>query len=86
VLPPQWALGWNQCRWGYENTDDLSHVVNNYSYYNLPLDTQWSDIDWMQDYRDFTFDPVNFEYLPSFVEDLHKKNMHYIPIIDAGVA
>jgi alpha-glucosidase (family GH31 glycosyl hydrolase) len=20
VLVPQWALGWNQCRWGYTNT------------------------------------------------------------------
>ena len=23
VLTPQWALGWNQCRWGYRNTSDL---------------------------------------------------------------
>jgi len=20
VLIPQWALGWNQCRWGYNTT------------------------------------------------------------------
>jgi len=23
VMIPQWALGWNQCRWGYNNTDEL---------------------------------------------------------------
>lgn len=47
---------------------------------------QWSDIDYMQDYRDFTFDPVRYEGLPYFVEDLHLKGMHYVPIIDAGIA
>jgi len=20
VLTPQWALGWNQCKWGYKST------------------------------------------------------------------
>ena len=47
VLIPQWALGWNQCKWGYENTDDLRWNVGNYSENDLPLDTQWNDIDWM---------------------------------------
>jgi alpha-glucosidase (family GH31 glycosyl hydrolase) len=23
VLTPQWALGWHQCRWGYNSTDEL---------------------------------------------------------------
>jgi alpha-glucosidase (family GH31 glycosyl hydrolase) len=23
VLVPQWALGWNQCRWGYNSTEEL---------------------------------------------------------------
>ena len=39
VLTPQWALGWNQCRWGYKNTDDLKGVVANYAKFNIPLDT-----------------------------------------------
>jgi alpha-glucosidase (family GH31 glycosyl hydrolase) len=86
VLPPQWALGWHQCRWGYRSTEELAWVVGNYSAQNLPLDTQWSDIDWMQDYRDFEFDPDHYASLSSFVDGLHNKNMHYIPIVDAGIA
>lgn len=86
VLIPQWALGWNQCRWGYNDTDALKAVVKGYSDAKIPLDTQWSDIDWMQDYRDFAYDEVNFKDLPDFISDLHSKDMHYIPIIDAGVA
>jgi alpha-glucosidase (family GH31 glycosyl hydrolase) len=41
----------------------------------------------MNNYQDFVFDPVNFKDLPDFVKDLHEnKTMHYIPIIDAGLA
>jgi len=86
VLTPQWALGWHQCRWGYNTTDALKEVVANYSAAGIPLDTQWSDIDYMKDYRDFTYDKVNFDGLGDFVKDLHDKQMHYIPIIDAGIA
>jgi alpha-glucosidase (family GH31 glycosyl hydrolase) len=41
----------------------------------------------MENYRDFTVDPVNFADLGDFVEELHsKKHMRYIPIIDAGIS
>jgi alpha-glucosidase (family GH31 glycosyl hydrolase) len=86
VVTPQWALGWSQCRWGYKTLDDLKAVVANYSLYNLLLDTQWSDIDYLDNYEDFTYDPVNFAGLGDFVKDLHTKGLHYVPIIDAGVA
>jgi alpha-glucosidase (family GH31 glycosyl hydrolase) len=86
VLIPVWALGWNQCKWGYNDTAALQAVVDGYANDKLPLDTQWSDIDWMNNYQDFVHDPVNFKDLPEFVNSLHEKNMHYIPIIDAGIA
>jgi alpha-glucosidase (family GH31 glycosyl hydrolase) len=86
VVIPQWALGWNQCKWGYNDTDALKTVVQGYADSGIPLDTQWSDIDWMLNYQDFVHDPVNFKDLPEFVSSLHENNMHYIPIIDAGLA
>jgi alpha-glucosidase (family GH31 glycosyl hydrolase) len=86
VLVPQWSLGWSQCRWGYKDLDTLKEVVKNFTDYNLPLDTQWSDIDYLDKYRDFTYDQVNFNGLGDFVNDLHSKGMQYIPIMDAGIA
>lgn len=46
-------------------------MVQNYSDYNLPLDTMWTDIDYMDAYKDFTIDPVNFGGLGEFVDVLH---------------
>jgi alpha-glucosidase (family GH31 glycosyl hydrolase) len=86
VLTPQWALGWHQCKWGYATLDEVKEVVHNYTLNNLPLDTQWSDIDYLDRYRDFTYDPVNYAGLGDFVKYLHSENLHYIPIIDAGIA
>mmetsp|Transcript_43925 Transcript_43925/g.42451 ORF Transcript_43925/g.42451 Transcript_43925/m.42451 type:complete len:99 (+) Transcript_43925:526-822(+) len=85
-MPPIYALGWNQCRWGYEDTADLQDVVAGYEDNGIPLDVQWSDIDYMFNYRSFTVDQSRFADLGTFVDDLHTKGMHYVPIVDAGIA
>jgi alpha-glucosidase len=40
----------------------------------------------MNNYENFVHDPINFKDLPDFVSSLHENRMHYIPIIDAGLA
>lgn len=88
LLPPFWGLGWNQCKYGYQNTTVLENVYNNYNASNFPLDVLWSDIDHMYKYRDFTYDS-NGSYigLDTFIKDkLHADNRKYVPIIDAGIA
>ena len=86
VLIPQWGLGWHQCRWGYNTTQALRDVVNNYNISNIPLDVIWSDIDYLDSYRDFTYDPVKFADLPDFINMQHASGRHYVPILDAGIA
>lgn len=86
VLVPQWTLGWSQCKWGYKNLDELNTTVQQYAAHDIPLETQWADIDYLDDYKDFTFDPVSFKGLGDFVDELHAKNMRFVPIMDAGVA
>ena len=60
--------------------------MQNYAANQLPLDVQWVDIDYMQSYRDFTYDPKNFANLPSIVDEIHKLNVKFVPIVDFGVA
>jgi len=40
----------------------------------------------MEDYKNFVVDPVNFGDLGQFVKNLTTDNLHYIPIVDAGIA
>eukprot|EP00117_Sycon_ciliatum_P005047 scpid16314/ scgid9155/ Sucrase-isomaltase, intestinal; Sucrase; Isomaltase len=85
-MVPMWLLGWNQSRYGYKDTAALEAVVSNYKKAGIPLDTMWSDIDYLSSYEDFTIDQTNYSGLGKFVTFLHGQGQHYIPIIDAGIA
>lgn len=64
----------------------MKDVVGNYSEYNFPLDAQWTDIEYMLNYRNFEFDPDRYAGLPDFVDEIHKNGIHYVPMIDAGIS
>jgi alpha-glucosidase (family GH31 glycosyl hydrolase) len=60
-------------------------VVEEYRYNEIPIDTIWSDIDYMDHYNDFTVDVRKFD--PSELNQwLIQERLHYVPIIDAGIA
>lgn len=44
-------------------------------------DTQVTDIDYMEDNKDFTYDKVTFSGLPEFVQDLHDHGQKYVIIL-----
>ncbi|KAK3612142.1 hypothetical protein CHS0354_031217 [Potamilus streckersoni] len=80
-MPPYWALGYNLCRWGYNNDRNLKAVINRMRQLQIPYETQWSDIDYMKDKLDFTYDKQNFADLPNIVDDLHSHGQRYVVIL-----
>ena len=52
-IPPLWAFGYGQSRWGYESEDDVREVVKRYRDLDIPLDSVYLDIDYMERYKDF---------------------------------
>ena len=84
-VPPVWAFGYGQSRWGYKNAEDIREVNRRYKELGIPLDMIYMDIDYMQDYKDFTVNPERFPDFKKFVEEMRADGIHLIPIIDAGV-
>jgi alpha-glucosidase (family GH31 glycosyl hydrolase) len=87
MMPAYWSLGFHNCKYGYSNISEVESVVKGYQEAQIPLDTQWFDIDYMQSWRDFTYDSLNFPVaqVKSFVDNLHTQGMHFVPIIDPGI-
>jgi len=84
-LPPKWGMGYIQSRWGYATEEDLRAVVRGHRERHIPLDTVSMDIDYMEDYKDFTWDPAKFPNLSSLTADFAADHIRVMPIIDAGV-
>lgn len=84
-IPPKWAFGYQQSRWGYKNEADIREVAREYKEKNLPLDAIYMDIDYMERFKDFTVDKEAFPNLEGLVEEMKSEHIHLVPIIDAGV-
>ena len=84
-IPPFWAFGYGQSRWGYKTEEDIRTVAKQYQEAGIPLDSIYLDIDYMERYKDFTVDTERFPNLKGLATDMKEQGIHLVPIIDAGV-
>lgn len=84
-IPPLWAFGYGQSRFGYKNEQDFLEVVEGHEKNGLPLDYICMDIDYMDRYIDFTVNKKHFPDLKAFSSRLLKKGIRLVPIVDAGI-
>ena len=84
-IPPKWAFGLAQRRFGYKTEADIREVAAQYKANGLPLDMICMDIDYMQSYADFTIDKARFPDLGKLAADLKAEGIRLVPIIDAGI-
>ena len=85
VLTPFWSLGFQQSKFGIRNDTYLRTIVDKYEENKLPFDVLWADIDYMEDYRDFSISKSRYNNLPKLVDELHGRNKYFVPIIDMGI-
>ena len=84
-LPPAWALGYHQCRWGYKSEKCLTDLDENFTKHGIPCDGLWVDIDYMDSFKVFTFNKDYFPSVDKMLKKLERKGRKVIPIIDPGV-
>jgi alpha-glucosidase len=84
-LPPLWALGYHQCRYSYTPDDRVREIAREFRSRDIPCDVVWLDIDYMDGYRSFTFDPVDFPRPDRLDAELQEQGFHTIAIIDPGI-
>uniref|UniRef100_A0A803U0F6 Maltase n=1 Tax=Anolis carolinensis TaxID=28377 RepID=A0A803U0F6_ANOCA len=85
-MPSYWNLGFQICRWDYADLDDVKAAVERNRAAGIPFDVQYTDIDYMEDTKDFTYDKIKFAGLPEFAQDLHDHGQKYIIILDPAIS
>lgn len=84
-LPPKWAFGYLQSRWGYASDGQVRSIVKAHRDRHIPLDGVCLDIDYLEDYKDFTWNQQSFPDLAGLCADMRLEHIRLIPIIDAGI-
>lgn len=84
-VPPKWAFGYQQCRWSYPDHTSVTEIADRFEKADLPVDTIYLDIDYMERYKDFTIDEERFPNFKDYVAGMKERGLRLIPIIDAGV-
>ncbi|NWY62327.1 MGA protein, partial [Chionis minor] len=85
VMPPYWALGFQLCRYGYENDTEIATLVEDMKAAGIPYDVQYADIDYMERQLDFTLSP-RFTGLPALIDKIRSEGMRFILILDPAIS
>jgi alpha-glucosidase len=85
ALPPLWALGYHQSRWGYGSDAEVQAIAQEFRKRRIPLDAIHLDIDYMDGFRVFTWDRERFPVPAETVAALHNQGIRAVTIVDPGI-
>ena len=84
-LPPRWALGYHHSRWGHATESMVRDLADEFRTRDIPCDVIHLDIDHMDGYRVFTWDPQGFSDPQTLLSELRSNGFRVVTIIDPGV-
>lgn len=84
-LPQLWTLGYHQSRWGYTSAADMREIATKYRKLQIPCESIHFDIDYMEDYKVFTWNEKDFGKPGAIIKELEQDGYKVVCIIDPGV-
>lgn len=84
-MPPRWALGYHQSRWGYAPDQRFLDLADRFAEERLPLTSLWFDIQHQDGFRSFTWDPALFPDPAGLLGELRARGLRSVAIVDPGL-
>lgn len=84
-LPPLWALGYQQSRWSYYPQDRVRDLARQFREKRIPADVIYLDIDYMDEFRVFTWNQAHFPDPKQLTSDLMADGFRLVVIVDPGI-
>ncbi|XP_068117348.1 neutral alpha-glucosidase AB isoform X2 [Hyperolius riggenbachi] len=85
ALPPYFSIGYHQCRWNYNDEDDVRNVDASFDEHDIPYDVIWLDIEHADGKRYFTWDPHKFPTPKNMLTGLKEKRRKMVAIVDPHI-
>ncbi len=84
-LPPRFSLGYHQCRWNYNDEDDVRYVHGQFEALDIPYDVLWLDIEHTDGKRYFTWDNFKFPKPKEMQQLLAQTGRKMVTIVDPHI-
>ena len=84
-LPPYWSLGYQQSRWSYYPESEVLNLAKTFRDKKIPCDVIYLDIDYMDNYKIFTWNKERFPDPKSMTTKLNEMGFHLATIVDPGI-
>lgn len=84
-MPPLWSLGYQQCRWSYMSADEVLGIARKFREHQIPADAIYCDIDYMDDFKIFTWNKQSFPDPKGMIDQLKAINFKLVTIVDPGI-
>lgn len=84
-LPQHFAIAYHQCRWNYVTDEDVKDVDSKFDKYQIPYDTIWLDLEYTDDRKYFTWDPLTFPDPKGMQQKLDESERKLAVLIDPHI-
>ncbi|TKS72276.1 Neutral alpha-glucosidase AB [Collichthys lucidus] len=85
AFPPLSSLAYHQCRWNYNDQEDVQTVDAGFDEHDIPYDFIWLDIEHTDGKRYFTWDPHKFATPKEMLQGLVDKKRKMVAIVDPHI-
>ena len=85
ILLPIWMLGYQQSRWSYPDEKTVLSISREFRNRSIPCDVIYLDIDYMENFKVFTWDKKKFPDPKALLSKLRDMGFKVITIVDPGV-
>jgi alpha 1,3-glucosidase len=84
-LPQTWAIASHQCRWNYNDEEDVRSIDDGFDKHDIPYDSLWLDIEHTDGKKYFTWDSHKFPHPVEMIQNISSKGRKMVTIIDPHI-
>ncbi len=84
-MPPMWSVGYHQSKYSYTPQSNALAIAQEFRNRSIPAEVIWLDIDYMDGFRNFTFNPSSFSNPAQLNTNLENIDFQAVWMANCGI-